>query len=80
MRAMRILDELCETTGTELKDWEFIDGPVSRSGVDYWLRHKPTGKEAYVNDDQGHISVDCDELRHPLVNMSFLPRSKGPRR
>jgi len=29
-------------------------------GLDYWLRHKPTGKEAYVNDDQGHVKVDCE--------------------
>jgi hypothetical protein len=60
---MKALDELCRLTSTRPDEWEFLDGPDSRCGVDYWLRHKPTGKEAYVNDDQGHVTVDCD-LRH----------------
>ncbi len=57
---MKALDELCKATDTRPDDWEFIDGPESGCGVDYWLKHKPTGKEAYVNDDQGHVKVDCE--------------------
>jgi len=56
---MKALDELCRRTGTSANDWEFMDGPDSGVGVDYWLRHKPTGKETYVNDDQGSVTVDC---------------------
>ena len=57
---MKALDELCKATGTRADEWEFLDGPDSGCGVDYWLKHKPTGKEAYVNDDQGHVKVDCE--------------------
>ena len=60
---MKALDALCKATGTRPEEWEFLDGPDSRCGVDYWLKHKPTGKEAYVNDDQGHVTVDCELAR-----------------
>ena len=60
---MKALDELCRKTGTRSDEWEFLDGPDSGVGVDYWLKHQPTGREAYVNDDQGHVTVDCDFAR-----------------
>jgi hypothetical protein len=36
--------------------WEFIDGPDSRVGVDYWLQHS-SGVTAYVNIDQGEVTI-----------------------
>ena len=57
---MKALDELCRATGTRVHEWDFLDGPTSGCGVDYWLKHKPTGKVACVNDDQGHITLDCE--------------------
>ena len=68
---MKALDELCKATGTRAEGWEFLDGPDSGCGVDYWLKHKPTGKEAYVNDDQGHVIVD--------VTWRAKPSSTKPR-
>jgi hypothetical protein len=59
IRHMKALDELCKATGTRPDEREFLDGPDSRC-VDYWLKHKPSGKEAYVNDDQGSVTVDCE--------------------
>lgn len=58
---MKALDELCKATGTHADDWERIDGPDSRCGVDYWFQHARSGKKAYVNDDEGHITVDCED-------------------
>ena len=55
---MKALEELCKATGTRAEEWEFLEGPDSGCGVDYWLKHKPTGNEAYANDDQGHVRVD----------------------
>jgi hypothetical protein len=49
--------------GHRADEWEFLDGPDSVCGVDYRLKHKPTDKEAYVNDDQGHVTVDCKLAR-----------------
>ena len=54
------LEVLASVTHTSAEDWESLAGPDSGVGVDYWFKHKPTGKEAYVNDDQGHVKVDCD--------------------
>lgn len=55
---MKALDELCKATTTRADDWEFLGGPDSGCGEDCWFKHKPTGKEAYVNDDQGHVTVE----------------------
>ncbi len=57
---MKALNEPSKATGTRPDEWEFLDGPDSGCGVDYWLKQKPTGKEAYVKDDQGNVTVDCD--------------------
>lgn len=53
------LRTLCDATATGPDDWIAIDGPESGVGVDYWYRNKSTGAEAYVNDDQGHITIGC---------------------
>lgn len=54
----KILQEVCETTGTEFTDWEFIDGPSTGVGIDYWLRNIETGMEVYANDDQGGLTIE----------------------
>jgi hypothetical protein len=58
------LEVLASVTHTSADDWESLDGPASGVGVDYWYRHRDTGKEAYLNLDQDHltISVDGDKL------------------
>lgn len=58
---MNPLKALCQETGTAPKDWEELDGPESGCGVDFWFRHKKTGVEAYVNDDQGYITIRIGE-------------------
>ena len=52
-----VLKAVAEKTGTRQRDWELLDGPESRCGLDYWLRHKKTKQEVYANDDQGYITV-----------------------
>ena len=47
---MTHLDELCKATGTRPDEWEFLNSPDGGCGVNYWLKHKPTGKEAYIAD------------------------------
>ena len=54
------LETLASVTGTLEADWENLDGPDSGVGVDYWYRHAPTGKEAYLNLDQDHLTVSVD--------------------
>jgi len=55
--ANAVLKAVALTTGTRQNDWELMNGPDSRCGVDYWLRHKQTGQQVYANEDQGTISV-----------------------
>ena len=51
------LERLIEEV-TGLEDWEYLDGPDSRCGVDYWLAK---GKhEVYANNDQGWVSISLD--------------------
>lgn len=56
---MSALKELCKVTETKQSDWESIDGPESGCGIDYWFRNKKTGREAYVNEDQGDFTIDA---------------------
>lgn len=58
---MSILAKVAEMTGTAEADWQFIDGPESGCGVDYWCYNKVTGQEVYANDDQGHITMEVME-------------------
>jgi hypothetical protein len=32
-------------------------------GVDYWYRHRDTGKEAYLNRDQDHLTISVGDRR-----------------
>lgn len=54
---MDILKLVAKRTDTKPKDWEFIDGPDSRCGTDYWLEHTD-GTQVYANDDQGFLSIE----------------------
>jgi hypothetical protein len=51
------VEVLASVTHTSADDWESLDGPDSGVGVDYWYRHRGTGKEAYLNLDQEHLTV-----------------------
>ena len=52
-----MLEYLCNETGTNPEDWEDIDGPTTGVGVERWFRHKEDGREVYLCDDQGDISI-----------------------
>ncbi len=54
---------LAALTGTRAKAWKSQNGPDTRCGVDFYYAHS-SGKEAYINVDQGHftISVDGDTI------------------
>jgi hypothetical protein len=44
---------------TGIGGWKEVSGPDSRVGIDYWYR---AGRhEAYINLDQGHMSVSVDQ-------------------
>ena len=58
---MKALDELCKATGTRADEREFLEGPDSGFGVVYWFQHAMSGKKVCVNDDQGRITVDCED-------------------
>ena len=50
---------LATLTGTRAKAWTPQTGPDTRCGVDYYYAHR-SGKEAYINVDQGHFTVSVD--------------------
>ena len=44
---------------TGIGGWKEVNGPDSRAGLDYWYR---AGRhEAYINVDQGHLTVSIDQ-------------------
>ncbi len=47
-------------TGTRAKAWKPQSGPDTRCGVDYYYAHS-SGKEAYINVDQGHFTISVDD-------------------
>ena len=57
------LEVLASVTQTSADDWESLDGPDSGVGVDYWYRHRGTGKEAYLNLDQDHLTISVGDQR-----------------
>jgi hypothetical protein len=50
---------LAVLTGTRARAWKSQNGPDTRCGVDYYYAHS-SGKEAYINIDQGHFTVAVD--------------------
>lgn len=59
---MTIVEQVARKSGTFAKDWVLIDGPDSGTGVDYWLENRRTNLQAYVNDDQGFVSIEIMDL------------------
>ena len=57
------IDILASVTGTSTRDWQSLDGPDSRVGVDYWFRNRKTGQEAYLNLDQDHLTISVNGER-----------------
>ena len=51
------MEMLASITDSTLEDWQDLDGPRSRVGVDYWYRRRTTGAEAYANLDQDHLTI-----------------------
>lgn len=54
------LAEVCLETETEPEEWTPIDGEETGVGVESWYRHHD-GREAYVCDDQGEITVEISD-------------------
>jgi hypothetical protein len=67
-----LLNLLAKLTDTQPAVWEPMVGPDSRCGVDYWYRH-PSGQEAYINDDQGHITISVEGEK---VFEGYLPATE----
>ncbi len=55
-----IKSQVAAESDTYARDWQFIDGPETGVGVEYWLRHKD-GREAYVVDDQGEVTIEVNQ-------------------
>ena len=55
-----VVEVLASVTDSMVKDWEDMDGPDSGVGVDFWFRNRKSGAEAYVNLDQGHLTISLD--------------------
>ncbi len=58
-----VVEILASVTGSQVDDWEDLDGPDSGVGVDFWFRHRTTGVEAYANLDQDHVTISVDGER-----------------
>ena len=52
---MTAIQALCEYTETSPNDWEELEHPMSSVGDERWFRNKHTGKEIYVEEDQGEF-------------------------
>lgn len=59
---MDIQKIVAANSNTNSADWEFIDGPASGVGVDYWLLNRKESLEAYVCVDQGEV-ISCEIQR-----------------
>jgi hypothetical protein len=69
------LEVLASVTHTSADNWETLGGPDSGVGVDYWYRHRGTGKEAYLNRDQDHLTISVDEEK---LYDAEVPAGTGP--
>lgn len=56
---------------TEACDWEYIDGPETGVGAEYWLRNEDACLEAYICIDQGEV-VSC-EINKAKVGGALRP-------
>jgi hypothetical protein len=53
---MDIKKLVAERSDTHLVDWEFMNGPETGVGTEYWLYNDEAGLEAYVCVDQGQVT------------------------
>lgn len=58
------MKRLVKETGIPESQWTEVEGPDSGHAVDRWFVHVPTGQLAYVNDDQGDISITFPYDQH----------------
>jgi hypothetical protein len=58
MRTVVDLGKLLEDL-TGVSGWIAVDGPDTRCGIDYWFEG-PDGQLAYINIDQGAMTVSVD--------------------
>jgi|APFre7841882654_1041346.scaffolds.fasta_scaffold230114_1 hypothetical protein len=86
MTGLDLAGMLAVLTGTRALDWEFQEGPESRCGVDFYLRHSQ-GRETYINIDQGHFTVSVaggiafsgDPAEHPRLRRFISERARRRR-
>jgi len=55
------LELLAQQTGTPANQWKEVDGPESNTGVDFWFINEKASKVAYINNDQGDISISIED-------------------
>jgi hypothetical protein len=51
---------LAKLTNTRAALWESSNGPDTRCGVDYYFVHRRSKIEAYINWDQGCVTITVD--------------------
>jgi len=86
MTRLDLAGMLAALTGTRALNWEFQEGPESRCGVDFYLRHSQ-GREAYINIDQGHFTVSVTgevvfsgaPVEHPQLRRFISERARRQR-
>jgi hypothetical protein len=53
-----VIHTVANRTYTKAADWDYIDGPYTGVGIEYWLRNNKTGEEVYYCDDNGYVIVE----------------------
>ncbi len=56
---MNAIEFAAEATNTDVSDWEYMTGPESGVGVEYWLFNDTAELEAYVAFEEGEC-VACE--------------------
>jgi len=65
---------LAELVGGIADDWKGVEGPDSGVGDGNWYERKSDGAQAYVNIDQGFLSVSSELMEGELeVFLEDLP-------
>jgi hypothetical protein len=58
MMSSQIARAVATQSGTHPRDWQYIDGPATGVGAEYWLRNAVDALEAYVCDEQGELTIE----------------------
>ncbi len=61
MASSNVKKAVAEKTGTNVRDWQYIDGPTTGVGIEFWLHNNKTGVTVYYCDDQGNVSISVSE-------------------